>query len=105
MAEYRHYRSSFESFDGVALYREGSGNLTGDGDPERVGVAATTPNLFEVLEVAPSLGRVYTVDESRNDMPDVVVLSHQLWERRYGAIERGLLLQGLATGEQQDAKR
>ena len=55
-------------------------SLTGDGDPEEVTVEWATPNYFSLLRISPALGRVYTEEEA-----DAVVLSHGLWQRRYGA--------------------
>ena len=55
-------------------------SLTGDGDPEEVTVEWATPNYFALLGISPALGRVYTEEEA-----DAVVLSHGLWQRRYGA--------------------
>ena len=55
-------------------------SLTGDGPPEEVTVEWATPNYFSLLGISPALGRVYTEEEA-----DAVVLSHGLWQRRYGA--------------------
>ena len=48
--EYRFYRDTIRSFDEVALYSSDSGNLTDD-EPERVGLAQVTPNLFAVFGI------------------------------------------------------
>jgi len=82
--EYRVYRESFESFEAVGLYRTTSTNLTGDSEPERVGLGVITPNVFDVLGVSVSRGRGFTVEESRPALSDVVVVSDPLWRRRYG---------------------
>ena len=83
--EYRLYRGTFESLDDVGLYYDTSANLTGNDDPERVGLAAITPNVLDVLGVDPILGRGFTPDEAKPETSEVVVLSHGLWSRRYGA--------------------
>src|SRR6266567_527186 len=47
---------------------------------------ATTANFFDVLGVQPALGRFFLPDEDRHPGGDrVVVLSHGLWQRRFGA--------------------
>jgi predicted permease len=90
LEEYGFYRDTVKSFERVALYSSGSGNLTDD-EPERVGVAQVTPNLFEVFGVEAALGRTFTADEAeRSDMDsgetgDVCLLSHRIWQRRYGS--------------------
>ncbi|HJS75686.1 MAG TPA: ABC transporter permease, partial [Vicinamibacteria bacterium] len=95
LEEYRYYRDTIESFEGVALYARDSGNLTED-EPERVGVARVTPNLFEVFGVEPVLGRAFTKDDASSsdldsgEVADVAVVSHRLWQRRYGE-DQGLV--------------
>ncbi|HET7457984.1 MAG TPA: ABC transporter permease [Gemmatimonadaceae bacterium] len=53
------------------------------GDPEEIGVMVSTPNLFPVLGVRPLLGRGFAPTESGPGRPAVVVLGHDLWERRF----------------------
>jgi predicted permease len=59
-------------------------SLGGDGEPESVPAALVSPGLFRVLGAEPARGRVFTEEEDRADAR-VVVLSHGLWVRRYGA--------------------
>jgi predicted permease len=52
---------------------------------ERIQGVAATAALFAVLGVTPALGRLYTDDEARRVAPSIpVVLSHRLWQRRFG---------------------
>jgi hypothetical protein len=55
--------------------------------PERLFGQAVTPSLFDVLEVQPQLGRTFRDEEARAGVPasPVIILSHRLWERRFGA--------------------
>jgi predicted permease len=91
--EYRFYRDTIESFDQVALYGSGTGNLTED-EPETIGLAQVTPNLFEVFGVEAALGRTFTTEEAAlssfdsGGAADVVLLSHRIWQRRYGSDPR-----------------
>ncbi len=95
LEEYRFYRDTIESFDDVALYARDSGNLTED-EPERVGIARATPNLFEVFGVEAALGRAFTADDVKSldldsgETADVVLLSHRIWQTRYGS-DRGVI--------------
>ena len=89
-AEYRVYRDRFETLGEVGLYGQSSANLTGDDEPERVGLAQVTPEVFALLRVAFPLGRGFTAEEALPEMSEVVVVSHRLWQRRYGG-EPGLL--------------
>ncbi|HXV63368.1 MAG TPA: ABC transporter permease [Vicinamibacteria bacterium] len=82
--EYRMYRETIRSLDEVGLYFSTSANLEDRDDPERIGLAAVTPNIFDVLGVSPSAGRVFSAEEAKLEVSDVILLSHRIWERRYG---------------------
>lgn len=56
--------------------------VVSDGPAEEVTVHLTTPSYFDVLGVEPTLGRSYHADEVAG--AGAVVLSHRLWQRRYG---------------------
>jgi putative ABC transport system permease protein len=73
------------SFESIASYRVSSANLTGGQEPERVPSTEITASLLPTLGVAPMLGRNFTEDEDRPGGARVAILSHALWERRYGA--------------------
>ena len=65
-------------------YRTGS--LSGPGQqPEAITYAAVTANYFSVFGAAPQLGRAFLAGEDRAGRDHVVILSHGLWERRYGS--------------------
>jgi len=55
-----------------------------DGEPQQTLTLTTSPNLFELLGVAPMLGRGFSANEVGPNRPDVVVLSHALWKRLGG---------------------
>ncbi|HEX6046846.1 MAG TPA: ABC transporter permease, partial [Pyrinomonadaceae bacterium] len=59
--------------------------LTGNGEPEPIQGLYVSANLFDVLQVAPEKGRVFTSDEDRVGGPPVAIISRGLWERRLGA--------------------
>lgn len=58
--------------------------LTGTGDPEPVQGLFVSANLFELLRVAPARGRNFSADEDRIGGTPVAIVSHGLWERRFG---------------------
>ncbi|HUC55300.1 MAG TPA: ABC transporter permease [Candidatus Cybelea sp.] len=62
-----------------------SASLTGDGDPERVSAMRATANYFSVLGVSAQLGRTFADGEDRDGRDHEVILSHDLWERRFAA--------------------
>ena len=75
--------TSFE--DLAALSNKGwSGNLTGAGEPERLQGFQVTANFFPLLGVAAAHGRTFLPEEDRPGASNVIVLSHGLWQRRFG---------------------
>ncbi|MEX2177072.1 MAG: ABC transporter permease, partial [Gemmatimonadaceae bacterium] len=82
--EVRSYVEDADVFSSVAAYTSGSANLTGGQEPERVVVAAVTPNLFSTLQVSAVAGRTFAVGETPEAIANQVVLSHGLWQRRFG---------------------
>jgi putative ABC transport system permease protein len=85
------------SFTGMAAMSERSLNLTGVGEPERLEGRRVSANLFELLGVSARLGRTF-VPEDDKPGTHVVLLSHSLWQRRFGSdpdvIGRALILNG-----------
>ena len=79
------WRNQNQSFESMAAYDEGSFNLTGSGEPERVSGASVSASLFTVLGVAPVAGRDFLPEEDTPGGNKVVILSHGLWQRRFGA--------------------
>ncbi len=84
------------AFEAMAGYRFESFNLTGTTDPERLDGLYSTPGLFALLGIPPLLGREF----SPTDDPHVVLLSYELWRRRFGGdagiIGKPIHLEGLA---------
>jgi putative ABC transport system permease protein len=85
-SDYLEWRAQADVFEHMAAFTSNTSlNLTQSGEPERLTAVEATANLFPTLGVAPSVGRVFTAEEDRPGGPLVVVLSHGLWERRFGA--------------------
>jgi predicted permease len=86
---YADWVTTIRSFEGIAAISEADFNLTGEGDPEKIGGAFATANLFSVLGVQPVLGRVWRLDE---DQPGshLAVLEYGFWIRRFGG-DRGII--------------
>jgi putative ABC transport system permease protein len=64
--------------------------LTGEGEPVRLEGARVSASLFNVLRVRPILGRTFNADENTPGRTNVAVLSHGLWEQRFGS-DRGVI--------------
>ena len=83
-ANFIDWRDQNQVFEGMAATDYTSFNLTGSGEPERLEGRRVSTNLFPLLGVEPQVGRVFTAAEDRPGSERVVVLSHGLWQRRFG---------------------
>lgn len=81
---YLWYRRQTNVLEEVALYRDSRLNLTREDSTERLASAEVTPSLFQVLETRPQRGRLFTEAEGEPGAASVVILSHGLWQRRFG---------------------
>ncbi len=90
-----------ELFEGLAGYWSPSLTLTGTGDPEKLLAATVTHGFFEVLGVAPVVGRHFAPEDDRPAAPLVAVLGYGLFQRRFasdrGIVGRDILLDGMAA--------
>jgi putative ABC transport system permease protein len=97
-AEYLDIKQQNHSFEDVAAFSTVNYNLTESGDPERIEGLRVTASLVPLLGIGPLQGRVFSADEDKPGSDNVVVISHGLWQRRYGSdpkvIGQTLLLSG-----------
>ena len=82
--DYLKWRKDATAFSGVAAITEAQWNLTGDGEPERVGGAQVTTEFFSLLGVGLTYGPGFTPEEEQPGRNNVVVISDALWHKRYG---------------------
>ena len=78
------WRSQARSFEQIAAFRTRLADLSEQGDPERVGGVQATANLFSLLGAQPMFGRVFSTDEEQPGKDKVAIISHDLWQRRFG---------------------
>ena len=85
--EFVDYRDGTTRFERVAAFVAVPATLTGEGEPERVTVSRVSDGFFGILDVPPAIGRTFLPEEDRRHgvARRVVVLSHGLWTRRFGA--------------------
>lgn len=72
-------------FEGMAARSSFDLNFSGNGEAERIRVAAVSSNYFSIYGVQPALGRTFLPSEDWQGGGRVVVLSQGFWERRFGA--------------------
>ncbi len=93
--DFRDIRDQSTVLEGVAAGFTFAQSLTGDGEPVQIQTGLVTHDFFDVLGVDPILGRGFTeVDTRPNEagvqpgapgaLPTVVLLSHALWQQRFG---------------------
>ena len=80
---YLDWKSRNAVFEHLGAYRYGGFSLTGSGEPESIIAVTLSSSLFRALGVDAAIGRTFTdEEEARRDR--VVVLTHELWQRRFG---------------------
>ena len=82
-ADWKSRNQVFE--DMAALTFRNAFNLTGEGNPEELRGRGATANVFSLLGVSPAFGRDFRPEDDVPGAPHVVILSHGLWMRRFGA--------------------
>ena len=85
VANYIDWRDQSRSFEAMGAAEYWSPNLTGSDPPEHLLGLRMTQNLLPMLGVEPLLGRVFVPGEDQNGAEHEVVLSHQLWQRRFNS--------------------
>ena len=80
-ADFEEWKRSSRALESMTAAHPWSPVLTGRGAPEEMPALKATPALFDLLGVAPALGRAFGEGGAGNE----VVLSHALWTRRFGA--------------------
>src|SRR6202048_684369 len=85
LPDYFDWRTDTKTFEHLACTHKESRNLSGIPvrEPERISSNSVTRNFFDVIGVAPQLGRVFSEDEDKVDAPPVVVISDRLWRRAF----------------------
>jgi putative ABC transport system permease protein len=84
-ADYMDWARMNTVFDSMTALAQTTRDLTGAGDPIRLGAGAVTPAFFDVFRIKPQLGRTFEPAEGIQGRHRVVVLSHGLWQRRFGS--------------------
>ncbi|HEY0007020.1 MAG TPA: ABC transporter permease [Pyrinomonadaceae bacterium] len=78
-------RDSNKVFEGMGAFTDSSFNLTGGDQPEKVTGLRVTASLFSLLGTKPLKGRVFLAEEDQPEAARVLILSHGLWQRSFGA--------------------
>jgi len=79
------WQAQNRSFAEMVAFRDVVVTLSGVESAERIGAARVGAEFFEVLAVPTLLGRTFSAAEAQLAGPKAVILSHALWQRRFGA--------------------
>ena len=98
-ADYLDWARISQSFAAMAAHTEMTADLTGEGDPEKLPIAAVSSPFFEVFGVRPLLGRTFQAGEDLIGRHRVVILGHSIWQQRFGGqssvVGRSIMLNGI----------
>jgi putative ABC transport system permease protein len=72
-----------KTFSSVGAFYQGTGNMTGSGEPEQINVTRVNSKFFTTLGVAPAMGRDFTEAEDQIGGADVGVLSYGFWQTQF----------------------
>ena len=95
--DYDDIREQSTSFEGIGAFLTRNFTVSTDADADRLLGVSVTPDLFSTLGVEPMVGRTFTPeDAAAPGRESVVILSHGLWQRRFGAdpsiVGRGVVI-------------
>jgi putative ABC transport system permease protein len=79
------WREQSRSFEAMVAGEPAEFVLNGEGEPERVLGSRVSADYFHALGVEAALGRTFLADEDQSGRNRVVILSHGLWQRRFGS--------------------
>jgi putative ABC transport system permease protein len=81
--DYRAQNHSFESY-GAKANGDSLFNLTGNDKPIQIKGSMVTAGFFDALGIQPRYGRLFNESDEKTTDPDVIILSHHLWQDRFG---------------------
>jgi len=71
-------------FSDLAAFGDSRSVIVGEGEPEELPMQFATTNLFSVLGTPARLGRTWVAEDGEPKQPRAVVISYNLWQRRFG---------------------
>ncbi|HEU5181153.1 MAG TPA: ABC transporter permease [Candidatus Polarisedimenticolia bacterium] len=83
-AHFIDWQAQSKSFDPMVALLSSSMVLTGEGEPERIGVLKPTAGISELIGVPPVIGRAFRAGEWESGQEKVAILSDGIWKRRFG---------------------
>ena len=85
LANVRDWVDQNQTFEQISAYTFTNLNLTGTGEPARLGTVRSSANLFPLIGATPVIGRSFLPEEDKEGANHVVILGHALWQSRFGS--------------------
>jgi putative ABC transport system permease protein len=99
LANMRDWIDQNQSFEQISAYTFTNLNLTGTGEPARLGTVRATANLFPLVGTVPVIGRSFLPEEDKEGANHVVILGHAIWQSRFGS-DPGIVGKSLTLNNQ-----
>ena len=97
-ADYLDWKAQSHSYEEIAVWKYNDVNLTGTDEPEKLVGGFVSANFFDTVGVQPAIGRAFLPEEEQSGRDQEVILSHGLWQQRFGSdpaiIGKTMLLDG-----------
>jgi putative ABC transport system permease protein len=84
-ANFLDWRAQNRVFAHLAAIFSRTANLSGTAEAERINLAVTSANFFEVFATQPQEGRFFLPGDEQAGRPNIIVIGHGLWQRRFGS--------------------
>jgi putative ABC transport system permease protein len=84
-ANFLDWRKQNTVFEHLAAIKTTTSNLALSDQAERIDLAQTNTNFFDVLGIAPQYGRLFIPQDEQAGHEPVVIVSNTLWQRRFGS--------------------
>ena len=92
------WRATATAFEQIAALQTKLADLSDNGQAERVGGVNISVNLLPMLGVRPFLGRQFSTEEEQRGQDRVVMISYDLWQRRFGG-DAGIIGKKIAVND------
>ena len=78
------WQSRTTAFSSMGAFATVTANFTGSGEPQRLEGAVVSSDALPTVGIAPAIGRPFRVEDDREGVPCVVLISHGLWRQQFG---------------------
>ncbi len=84
-AKFQHFRQQADVLADISAFRTGVVNYTGGAEPEQLRSGQVSAGFFKLFGAPVAVGRTFTPQEDAPGGEKVVVLSREVWARRFGS--------------------